>query len=725
MHSAAPPACANGVEDGLETDVDCGGPRCEACAAGDACSEDLDCRSLSCDTGACAVGAPSYLTDEDFETGDLSRCDYTLSGDHPFEIETDASQCHAGSYCLRSSVYQASGETVRITLRLSVREDGEVTFWARTHSEPGEHVLRLYVDDVAAVEVSGDTEWTQYRAPVSATGPGGPDRVLTFEYSRSDFVDPGHAPWNEVWIDDIDWPSWNTHPSVPVLQSPANGAVITDAMPELRWRSVDPDFDTIIYEMELDTDPSFATATSTGETMQRTFDITTPLTPDTTYYWRVRSKDDSDYRWSEWSHPSSFRHRPDSPYPVLFRQVVGSELALSTLDGVEIYGDTARVRGDAFSIDASGSADTYTGSVHFSGLPRARDGASAQLRVTASFRGNRTCDGCSSYMSFYVPVTADGSSLGSLSSSDICSCGSASTTFTLSNVQSMVADGVLDVGVAGHYSPYCGSDSTFLCGAVSATLTYDTVADATITSPPIYLSDLAAANFEHAWVDADPTVRFQILDADLAPIPDAQVPGNAAGLAPGTHVLWNLDPAAYPVIHLRATLRASEVLRGWEVTANDGYGFHFIHDGEAEGWTAADDGATPTTMVTGGALRVDGAAAGSNPRIELSLPAEVDASRFTQLRVRLRTSNNHADDTVTLYWENNYGTFDAVRSFSSTRFLYDFQDVDIDLTTIPTPPSQPWQGRITALRIDPVVRFTDPAGDPADGWFEIDSIYIH
>src|SRR5690606_13149130 len=273
---------------------------------------------------------------------------------------------------------------------------------------------------------------------------------------------------------------------------------------------------------------------------------------------------------------------------------------------------------------ASGTYDTYSGTVQLRDLPRAREGASGQLTVTGRYRGNTTCRGCSSSQSYSVPVTADGSSIGSLSASSVCDCAAVSRTFTLADVQSMVADGVLNVGLTGRYNSYCGSSTTFLCGGPTATLTYDTVEDATITSPPIFLSDLAASSFEHVWVDADPTVRFQVLGPDLAPVDDAQVPGNAAGLAPGTHVLWNLDPAAYPVIHLRATLRASEVLRGWEVTANDGYAFHFMHDGDAAGWTAADDGATPSLSVSGGVLRVESTAAGSNPRIELRLPAEID-----------------------------------------------------------------------------------------------------
>lgn len=42
------PACRNGVLDGDETDVDCGGPECDPCDDGEDCIEDSDCASQVC-----------------------------------------------------------------------------------------------------------------------------------------------------------------------------------------------------------------------------------------------------------------------------------------------------------------------------------------------------------------------------------------------------------------------------------------------------------------------------------------------------------------------------------------------------------------------------------------------------------------------------------------------------------------------------------------------------
>jgi hypothetical protein len=48
-----PDLCKNSKKDGLETDVDCGGPVCAKCAAGKACKVDLDCLSNQCNGVVC------------------------------------------------------------------------------------------------------------------------------------------------------------------------------------------------------------------------------------------------------------------------------------------------------------------------------------------------------------------------------------------------------------------------------------------------------------------------------------------------------------------------------------------------------------------------------------------------------------------------------------------------------------------------------------------------
>jgi hypothetical protein len=55
--------CSDGLFDGNETDIDCGGS-CRACSDGRGCLRDADCQSAFCDTGGrCATPASSGLPD--------------------------------------------------------------------------------------------------------------------------------------------------------------------------------------------------------------------------------------------------------------------------------------------------------------------------------------------------------------------------------------------------------------------------------------------------------------------------------------------------------------------------------------------------------------------------------------------------------------------------------------------------------------------------------------
>jgi len=57
---------------------------------------------------------------------------------------------------------------------------------------------------VEQVALSGQEPWQELTFAITATGANGPDRVMTWEYSRSSFVDQYHPAWNEVFVDDID-----------------------------------------------------------------------------------------------------------------------------------------------------------------------------------------------------------------------------------------------------------------------------------------------------------------------------------------------------------------------------------------------------------------------------------------------------------------------------------------------------------------------------------------
>lgn len=60
---SATASCDDGRQNGSETDIDCGGPACPACADGQSCAADGDCQSGFCDAGSCSPQADHCSND--------------------------------------------------------------------------------------------------------------------------------------------------------------------------------------------------------------------------------------------------------------------------------------------------------------------------------------------------------------------------------------------------------------------------------------------------------------------------------------------------------------------------------------------------------------------------------------------------------------------------------------------------------------------------------------
>jgi hypothetical protein len=93
--SGLPPSCRNGVKDGDETDVDCGGLICPGCATGRFCFHARDCLSLFCTNNACD---PPSCTDG-VKNGD--ETDVDCGG-------ATCARCPLGGGCLRGSDCQSA-----------------------------------------------------------------------------------------------------------------------------------------------------------------------------------------------------------------------------------------------------------------------------------------------------------------------------------------------------------------------------------------------------------------------------------------------------------------------------------------------------------------------------------------------------------------------------------------------------------------------------------------
>lgn len=104
--------------------------------------------------------------------------------------------------------------------------------------------------------------------------------ILLFSCGGSD----GDAPTPEPP------PVDNTAPSVPELLEPADGLLCTDNPLDFSWAtSIDPDGDSVQYEIEVATNNSFSEGRQVKITSNLTHNFA--LLTGTAYYWRVRSKD--------------------------------------------------------------------------------------------------------------------------------------------------------------------------------------------------------------------------------------------------------------------------------------------------------------------------------------------------------------------------------------------------------------------------------------------------
>jgi len=92
--TCTPPACDDGVQNGDETDVDCGGMTCDGCDDGEMCLMGSDCMSLVCDPMDLTCTPPAC--DDGLQNGDETDVDCggaTCPGCDPGEMCEDGADC--------------------------------------------------------------------------------------------------------------------------------------------------------------------------------------------------------------------------------------------------------------------------------------------------------------------------------------------------------------------------------------------------------------------------------------------------------------------------------------------------------------------------------------------------------------------------------------------------------------------------------------------------------
>jgi len=121
---------------------------------------------------------------EDFETGDFSKVNWDNTSSYPWTISDVGA--YEGDYCMRSSCEGVSNGVSQIEVSVYIPFDGEMSFYGRISSESNWDKGSFYLDGVKKMEVSGETEWTQYTYAVMEG-----EHVFRWTYQKDNSTDVG------------------------------------------------------------------------------------------------------------------------------------------------------------------------------------------------------------------------------------------------------------------------------------------------------------------------------------------------------------------------------------------------------------------------------------------------------------------------------------------------------------------------------------------------------
>ena len=130
---------------------------------------------------------------DDFETGDLMKLPWVLSGTADWSVSTEMP--NGGMYVAASGTISHSQQS-NMEFDAYIPNMGVVTFWYRTSSEGGYDYLRFYIDNVQQGQWAGvNGQWTQAQFPIDMGM-----HTLRWTYSKDGSVNSGS---DKVWVDDI------------------------------------------------------------------------------------------------------------------------------------------------------------------------------------------------------------------------------------------------------------------------------------------------------------------------------------------------------------------------------------------------------------------------------------------------------------------------------------------------------------------------------------------
>jgi subtilisin family serine protease len=137
----------------------------------------------------------SDLTQDGFETGDLSALGWTTSGDANWFVQSGTT--HEGGYAAQSGdIGDQDNSALEVTVDCGA--GGEVSFWYKVSSEANYDYLQFSIDGGLVDEWAGEIGWTQYTTTVSAG-----THTFRWNYDKDWSVSDGS---DCGWIDGVVFP---------------------------------------------------------------------------------------------------------------------------------------------------------------------------------------------------------------------------------------------------------------------------------------------------------------------------------------------------------------------------------------------------------------------------------------------------------------------------------------------------------------------------------------
>jgi hypothetical protein len=116
------PTCRDKVQNGAETDVDCGGPDCPRCLTGQHCATHLDCATAICTQGVCHDCLNEGLECGADFNGDCA-CDRGNCTSNVGRTVTTCADCVAPWVCLLPDCYPPCGSSESCAAAPAVQQD--------------------------------------------------------------------------------------------------------------------------------------------------------------------------------------------------------------------------------------------------------------------------------------------------------------------------------------------------------------------------------------------------------------------------------------------------------------------------------------------------------------------------------------------------------------------------------------------------------------------------